>query len=98
MKKVLIAIYDVEAELYSDLMTFENEKLALATIRREVRDGYVNGKFTLDSIADQELVVLGKYDNFTGDVSGVQVEYAEHYPMKAMVLDLIEGEKDEVSD
>lgn len=66
MEKLVFAIYDMQADVYDRPMVFDDENLAIAGIRRDIRDMYLRKEITLDALRDRQLCSIGTYDTSTG--------------------------------
>lgn len=67
MEKVVYSVYDVQADMYDTPMTFENERFAVASIRRNVRDMFIKKEVTFDSLRDRQLRLIGVFDTQNGE-------------------------------
>lgn len=66
MIKKVYAVYDTVAGLYDSPMVFDNEKLAIASIRRNIRNMYLKGEVVYDELRERQLVELGTYNTIAG--------------------------------
>lgn len=66
MRKAIVCIYDKQAMIYGTPLTYENQDLAIAQIRRGIRDMYFRDEVTFDKLCDEELIVIGEYESSTG--------------------------------
>lgn len=95
MYKVVYSIYDVQADMYDTPMTFENERFAVASIRRNVRDMFIKKEVTYDSLRDRQLRLLGIFDTTTGEFEKNEGE-AFNVTLSNFVSDLMASDDYEV--
>lgn len=67
MIKQVFAVYDVQADYYDSPMVFDNERFALAAIRRNCRNMFLKKDVTYDELRDRQFVALGTYNTQSGE-------------------------------
>lgn len=92
MIKPVFCVYDMEADFYDRPMVFDNEKFAMAAIRRDCRDMFIKGDVTLDALRDRRIQMVAKFDSSTGEFEN---QHGVGIRMSDFVADLA-GAKDEV--
>lgn len=75
MKKIVMSVYDMQADYFDAPMVFDDIKLGFAAIRRNVRDMYIKNEVTLDALRDRKLMVIGQFDSLDGSFEEAD-EYA----------------------
>ena len=50
MKKVVFSIYDMQADYFDSPMVFDDLKLGVGSLRRNIRDMYLRNEVTLDAL------------------------------------------------
>lgn len=88
----VVSIYDEISKYYGMPMTFENVAIALATVRRQARDAYFDGKVTYDYLRDTSLVYIGEFDRKTGQMEPTEEEYYNKWNFSEFI------QKDELKD
>lgn len=81
----VFAIYDRITDTYGMPLCYDNEQLAVATVRRQVRDSYIDGKVTYDALRDMELCEIGVYNNEGGHINGMNEESFVRWPLNNML-------------
>lgn len=95
MEKVVYSVYDVQADMYDTPMTFENERFAVASIRRNVRDMFIKKEVTYDSLRDRQLRLIGVFDTQNGEFKQHDGE-AFNVTLSNFVCDLMASDDYEV--
>lgn len=96
MEKVVFAVYDMQADFFDAPMVFDDVKIAIGGIRRNVRDMYLKKEITLDALRDRKLVCIATYDSLTGEF-GKNDEFMNiSVRMSDFVGDLVINDGDEV--
>lgn len=89
MEKLVFSVYDVQADIYDSPMVFENMKIAIGGIRRNIRDMYIKGDVTLDALRDRQLRYVGMFDTCNGSF-GDSDEYKDmNIRLSEFVSDLV---------
>lgn len=89
MEKLVFSVYDVQADMYDSPMVFDSLKIAVAGIRRNIRDMYIKGDITLDALRDRQLRFVGMFDTGSGSF-GDSDEYKEmNVRLSDFVSDLV---------
>lgn len=89
MKKVVFSIYDMQADYFDSPMVFDDLKLGVGSIRRNIRDMYLRHEVTLDALRDRKLVVIGQFDSTTGKFEESEEDYNFSVRMSDFVGDLV---------
>lgn len=85
----LIGYYNHEMEIFSQIMEFENDQIGIASLRRAIRDMFIKKEITLDSLREQELVVIGWFNRKTGELMQDEDYEIMGIPLESFVQDLV---------
>lgn len=89
MIKYLFAVKNNVTNSFMDPVAFDDRKQATATMRRQVRNAFINDQMTLDEIGELDFVCVGTFQNLNGDVKPTLEDEQYGTPLYDFVVDLV---------